>query len=310
MSDWTEISWTDRSFNPWIGCTKVSEACDNCYAWTQADVMGRAAHWSGRKGLKVWGQGAERYFPNGDDWWRGPQRWNRQAALAGVQLRVFSADMADLFEDYRGPSEREVRSRRARMWSLIEETPSLEWQLLTKRPENVSRMVPWGTRWPSNVWIGCTAENQQRADERIPHLVALPAAVRFLSCEPIRGPIDLSAWRGLIDWVICGAESISKKRTFDAAWVRALRDQCLTQGIAFWLKQWGVWEPSRPVGDTIPMQVPTIDGKVRTKDFAVLDGRTWTQFPVYRWRREGNTSTPWERLEAFDLPTEKAANDA
>lgn len=305
MSDWTDINWTDRSFNPWIGCAKVSEACDFCYAWTQADVMHRAESWSGRKGLRVWGPDAERYFPGGDDWWKVPLKWNRQAEAARVRVKVFSADMADLFDDYHGPSERTLNERRARMWSLIEETPWLEWQILTKRPENVRHMVPWGSKWPRNVWIGATVENQQRADERIPHLVDLPAAVRFLSVEPNRGPIDLSTSSGLVDWVICGAESISKKRPFDIAWVRSLRDQCLHGGIAFWFKQWGLWEPGRPIGEMVAAQVPTINGRVRFKDFAVLDGRIWNQFPVYRWCREGKPKTSWERLDAYPFENER-----
>jgi protein gp37 len=308
MSAWTDINWTERTFNPWIGCTKCSEACDNCYAWTQADVMRRAETWSGRKGLRVWGPQAERYFPGGADWWKVPIRWNRAAKEAGVRIKVFSADMADLFEPYDGPSVEILEERRARMWPLIEETPWLEWQLLTKRPENVLRMVPWGSKWPHNVWVGVTAENQRRADERIPYLVEIPAAVRFLSVEPIRGPVDLSAWSGLLDWVICGAESISKARPFDVAWVRDVRDQCIASGTAFWFKQWGIWQPSRPVGDMVPMQVPTIDGKVKFKDFAVLDGRTWSQFPVYRWNREGRAKTGWERLDPFELEDEPEEN--
>jgi len=315
MSWWTEINWTNAAFNTWIGCHKKSEACANCYALHQSDVLGRIKIWSKGRYLKVWGQDAPRHFQS-DDYWAQPLKWNRRAKEAGVAIKVFSNDMSDLFEDYSDypngvPGVHEEMNRaRVRLWKLIEETPFLEWQLLTKRPENVRRMVPWGATWPRNVWVGTTVETQERALERIPHLIELPAVVRFLSIEPMLGPIDLSEWKGLIDWVINGTESITAKRPVEIDWIRYLRDQCLRDGVAYWFKQWGMHEPASPIGDTIRTQVPSIDGKVRFKKFAVLDGRVWNQFPIYRWKREGKAKTAWERLDAYDLEEASARSEA
>lgn len=249
MSFWTEINWTDSAFNTWIGCHKISEACANCYAWTLADVRGFIKGLSKGRHLKVWGQNAPRHFQT-DEYWEQPLKWNRRAKAARVNLKVFANDMSDLFEDYSEypngvPGVHEEMNRaRERLWALIERTPYLEWQLLTKRPENIRRMVPWGAIWPQNVWIGTTVENQARAYERIPHLIELPAVVRFLSIEPMLGSVDLSEWKGLIDWVINGTESVTSKRPIEIEWIRNLRDQCLRDGVAYWFKQWGKHEPA------------------------------------------------------------------
>jgi protein gp37 len=162
------IEWTDHTFNPWWGCTRVSPACKFCYAEA----------WSKRLGKQVWGKGAERRF-FGEEHWRDPIKWNREAEHDGERRRVFCASMADVFED-----RDDLNPWRARLWPLIENTPWLDWQLLTKRPEHIGRFVPWHQDWPGNVWIGTTAENQKWANKRIPELLQYPAAVRFVGAPP------------------------------------------------------------------------------------------------------------------------------
>lgn len=201
MSAETGIAWTDATFNPWWGCQRVSPGCTNCYAET----------WAKRWGVG-WGPSVERRF-FGDKHWNEPVRWNKAAEAAGVRKRVFCASMADVFED-----RRDLDDQRVRLWRLIRATPRLDWQLLTKRPENLRRMLPWtGEPW-ANVWLGTTCEDQQRADERIPHLLATPAAVRFLSVEPQLGAIDLLRVKGLRG---CGA---AKDGECGQAWCPQVRD--------------------------------------------------------------------------------------
>ncbi|MCC9708234.1 phage Gp37/Gp68 family protein [Streptomyces sp. MNU76] len=178
MGDHTAIEWTDRTFNPWWGCSRISPGCRNCYA-------DQLAH---RWGHDVFHLGGQRRMLSGANW-RKPLKWNREAQEAGTPLRVFTASMGDVFEDHP-----QVTTARERLWELIDQTPWLRWQLLTKRPENVSAMVPWKDAWPDHVWIGTSCEDQRRADERIPLLLQINARVRFLSCEPLLGPIDLGRW--------------------------------------------------------------------------------------------------------------------
>jgi protein gp37 len=146
--------------------------------------------------------------------------------------------MADVFED-----SQQVVSERVKLWDLIFKTPNLDWQLLTKRPQNITKMVPatWlSGNWPSNVWAGTSVEDQAAADKRIPVLVQVPAAVRFLSCEPLLGPVNLKGVKeGDLQWVIVGGESGHGARPMDLAWVRSLKDQCQSKGIALWVKQLG-----------------------------------------------------------------------
>ena len=247
MGDSTGIEWTDATFNPWWGCSRVSTGCKNCYA----DNTAR------RWGHDLFHRDGDRRMMS-EQYWRNPLRWNREAERAGVPLRVFTASMADVFEDH--PRVTEARER---LWHLIEETPWLRWQLLTKRPENVPGMAPWKHAWPDHVWLGTSVEDQQRADERLPLLLQVPATVRFLSCEPIVGRINLQPYlgdvtdtdprRGRINWVIAGGESGPKARPMDPAWVRTLRDQCRAHA-DFFFKQWGTWAPSGriAIGGTRP----------------------------------------------------------
>lgn len=256
MAENSKIEWTDHTFNPWVGCTKISPACDHCYAEGWAKRTGGAALWQG-----------ERRRTSAANW-RQPLKWNREAEASGIRRKVFCASLADVF-DNQVPDE-----WRADLWRLIDETPHLTWLLLTKRPQNIRKMMISARRavmdadlaeahvtWPwPNVWLGTTVENQQEADRRIPELLSVPAAVHFLSCEPLLGPIGLplafldpredfaNAYGGArIDWIICGGESGAKARAMHPAWARNLRDQCAATGTAFFFKQWGEWlhQPER-----------------------------------------------------------------
>ncbi len=253
MAENSGIEWTHHTFNPWIGCTKVSPACDNCYA----------EDWDKRyNGGKHWGPRAPRRLTKD---WQTPIKWNKKAAELGIRYRVFCASLADVF-DNAVPED----WRRA-LWYLIKQTPNLDWLLLTKRPQNILKMLPadWGAGYP-NVWLGTTVENQEEANRRIPHLLRSPAKIRFLSCEPLLGPIDLNTdnlWfldgecdhfidpetnvcecssclsGGKtqdvgIDWVIAGGESGPLYRSANPDWFRSLRDQCLEAGVPFLFKQW------------------------------------------------------------------------
>lgn len=253
----TNIEWCKHTFNIRWGCTKVSMACDFCYAEAFDHRLG-GAHW---------GPHAPRRLLS-DDYWREPLKWNAAAAKAGERHRVFSSSMADVFENVDD-------GQLPRLWDLIRLTPALDWLLLTKRPQNIARMLPpdWGAGWP-NVWLGTSVENQTEADRRIPHLLAVPAAVRFLSCEPLLGPVRLvltglpgwdedwklcaltgQEWAGRgfdqdaplmeprIHWVIVGGESGPGARPMHPDWARALRDQCVAAGVPFFFKQWGEWAP-------------------------------------------------------------------
>lgn len=180
MAEHSKIEWTHHTFNPWWGCARVSPGCRFCYAERDAK----------RYGHQVWRRKGDRRMLSDQNWLR-PLKWNRDAERTGVRARVFCASMADVFEDHP-----QLVEPRGRLWPLIEQTPWLDWQLLTKRIENVDGMVPWGQEWPSNVWLGTSVEDQRRAEERVPVLVRLPARVRFLSCEPLLGPVRLAA-----DWL-------------------------------------------------------------------------------------------------------------
>ena len=217
----SKIEWTHHTFNPWWGCQRVSPGCENCYAEAFAK----------RTGHGVWGPTADRRF-FGDKHWAEPLKWNREAAAAGDRRRVFCASMADVFED-----RRDLDDQRARLWKLISATPALDWLLLTKRPQNVDRLLP--APRPGNVWLGVTAEDQKRADERIPELLrATWAAVRFVSYEPAIEVVDFSAFRG-VDWLIIGGESGGGSRPFDPDWALRVIHQCEAIGAAPFVKQLG-----------------------------------------------------------------------
>lgn len=285
MSANSKIEWTTHTFNPWWGCTKVSPGCDNCYA--ERD---------GRRFGTQWGPGAPRRYM-GDAYWNEPRKWNRRAELyarawragfvAGAtseahlvaqgftkpeRPRVFCASMADVFDN------EVAQEHRTRLFRLIADTPALDWLLLTKRVGNVPKMLPpdWvlSGKPPPNVWLGISVVNQEEADRDVPKLLSIPARVRFLSCEPLLGPIDLMDCGGVasdsagdghsyseaswpvdgpamlpfeaqmgLDWVICGGESGRAARPMHPEWARSLRDQCEGAGVAYFFKQWGEWAP-------------------------------------------------------------------
>lgn len=248
MGENSNIQWTDHTFNPWIGCQRVSPGCVNCYAENETYV--RVQRSAGRE---LWGPKGERHVTSEANW-RKPLAWNRAAEKRGTPAKVFCASLADVFED-----RPELVAPRTRLFLLIQNTPWLRWQLLTKRPENVLPLVPedWQEDFPSNVWMGTTVEDQQRADERIPHLLQVPASVRFLSCEPLLGPVDLRPFDWLlprnpdpfpldgryripaISWVIVGGESGPDARPFDLQWARVVVRRCQDAGVAVFVKQLG-----------------------------------------------------------------------
>ncbi len=226
MSDATKIEWTDHTFNPWWGCTEVAAECDNCYART----------FSKRVGHKMWGTDAPRRF-FGDKHWEAPLKWNARAERDGVSRRVFCASMADVFE-LGEPLDRE----RDRLWALIRETPWLDWQLLTKRPGNIRRLVPeaWREEVPRNVWLGTTAGTQKTADNAIPKLDDAPMAmVKFLSIEPLLEELKLGTMLHGIDWVIIGGESGPKARDCYIEWMRSVAVTATVEGCAVFMKQFG-----------------------------------------------------------------------
>lgn len=205
VSEHTAIGWTHHTFNIAWGCMKVSPGCANCYAET----------FSKRTGHDIWGPAAttsRRTF--GEAHWREPLKWNAAAALIGERRRVFTSSMADVFEDH--PT---IDLERERLWPLIRATPQLDWQILTKRPDRIAALLPadWGSGYP-NVWLGTSIESQEFV-ARLRPLVEIPAAVRFVSAEPLLGPLDLRAFAPHVDWVITGGESGRRRRTMDLLWM-------------------------------------------------------------------------------------------
>lgn len=274
MGENSTIQWTDHTFNPWIGCAKVSPGCAHCYAEELMDT---------RYGRAKWGQDGTRVRTSVETW-RDPLKWNRSAGNVGQRARVFCASLADVFED-----RPELQPWRADLFRLIDSTPNLDWLLLTKRPENIGRMwhtrshvedggLEWGKSEPTakrfkrdNVWLGTSIEDQERWDARVPELLRYRdlAAVLFLSAEPLLGKIN-AGWRGQtaacercsigimdamnphvggactcschgprIDWVIIGGESGRQARPCDVEHIRDLKRQCVDADVRVFIKQLG-----------------------------------------------------------------------
>ena len=223
MGENSKIEWTDHTFNPWIGCQKVSPGCDHCYAEAMMD----------KRYHKVeWGPHGERKRTSAANW-RKPLQWQRAAEAAGKRARVFCASLADVFDNQADPQWRDA------LWYLIRQTPDLDWLLLTKRPENIHKMLP--TYWPlPNVWLGTTAEDEKHYRRRWNVLVRIPAVVRFISHEPALGPLGNLRARPsgkFPDWIIMGGESGSGARMMNPEWARDMRDACEVAGIPFFMKQ-------------------------------------------------------------------------
>lgn len=184
MTALTKIEWATHTFNPWIGCQHVSPGCVNCYAEVNTFTRAQRA-----KGDELWGGPLTKRHVVADSKWVDVLKWDDQARRTGEVTRVFCASMADWLE-----KRRDLTGPRARLIALIEETPSLTWLMLTKRPENAHELLPgrWFAPggWPRHVWFGFSAEDQRRLDERAPHAAAVPAPIRFISYEPALGPID------------------------------------------------------------------------------------------------------------------------
>jgi len=318
----SEIEWTDHTFNPWIGCTKVSPGCQHCYAETLMDK---------RFGRVKWGPHGERIRTSAVNW-LSPLSWNRDSwiecpscgwrgsvhdakALDGItacpvcdrahpdtaRQRVFCASLSDVFED-----RPELIPWRTDLFKLILATQNLDWLLLTKRPENVIGMTIWSAPrciLPANVWIGTSVENQEQADKRIPELLNIPAAVRFLSVEPLLEPVSIaeyyreegngtySLWSDYIDWVIVGGESGPDARPMHPEWVRSIQGQCQMKEIPFLFKQWGEWKPIENANryafnpDKLPDTTVTMDENTLAQKVGkhaagrLLDGQEWNGYP-------------------------------
>jgi protein gp37 len=262
----SKIEWTDHTFNPWVGCTKVSPGCDHCYAEA----------WSKRSGLVRWGDNPRK--KTSEAYWRGPLRWNANAPqftrVHHRRQRVFCASLADVFDN-----QVDVGWRKG-LFALIRDCKDLDWLLLTKRPQNIKKMLPpdWGNGY-RNVWLGATAEDQERFDQRWRHLGAIPAVVRFISYEPAIGPLRMPMVGPYPDWLISGGESGGRARPMNPQWARDVISDCERAGIAAFHKQWGNYRNNPLVverGWTIK------DAEVEDrhgKGGGLLDGRLWREFP-------------------------------
>lgn len=269
MGTKTKIAWTDHTWNPWQGCQKVSPGCLNCYMYRDKTRYGQ--------------DGAD-VLVSGKSTFGLPLRLKGPA-------RVFVCSWSDFFIDH--PA---VNTVRPSAWQMIRDCPHLTFQILTKRPENIATMLPpdWGDGYP-NVWLGVTAENQATANKRIPILLQVPAAKHFVSCEPMLGPIDLTAidydcilaafaWRKHLDWVICGGESGPSARPMHPEWAADLRDQCKAAGVPFFFKQQGEWALMDTDNATGLRAVLDVDGDPmvmvgRAAAGDLLDGVESREFP-------------------------------
>ncbi len=231
MSETTAIAWTEKTWNPWHGCTKVSPGCAHCYMFRDKTRYGQDPS----------------VVVRSKSTFNAPLRWKEPAL-------VFTCSWSDWFHE-------DADAWRDEAWAIIRQTPHLTYQVLTKRPERIREHLPsdWGKGY-ANVWLGVSVENQ-RWVERAEMLAQIPARVKFVSAEPLLGPVDLATALIHLDWVIVGGESGPEQRPMDLEWARALRDQCESFGAAFFLKQLG----GHP--------------DARAHDKAVLDGRTHTAMP-------------------------------
>jgi protein gp37 len=279
MAAISRIEWTDSTFNPWVGCTKVARArgarsaCDFCYA----------EKWAKRSGQVEWGNHPRRRTT--EAYWRSPVMWNDQALSFQIKnkrrQRVFCASLADVFDNQVDPEWR------SDLFNLIRACDQLDWQLLTKRPQNIRKMLPpdWRDGYP-NVWLGTTAEDAEAYRQRVPHLLKVPAAIHFVSYEPAIGPLGRLDIDGLNpDWLIIGGESGVPSdliRSTDPQWARDAISECRRLGAAPFLKQWGTYKNNPSVFEEgcSEQQAMKIDPPENGKGGGKLDGQLWREFPI------------------------------
>ena len=307
MGEVSPIAWTDATFNPWWGCARLSPGCAHCYADNMAKRFGSEPLWGPDAARKQFGAA----------YWAEPLRWNRKATKTGQRLRVFCGSMCDVFED-----RPDLVAPRAQLRRLVQATKHLDWLLLTKRPENAARLWQEATMadgahrlggnrvWTENVWLGTSVENQAMALVRIPILTRIPAAYRFLSCEPLLEAIDLEeVWAGDgyeshgpqggwvarrdhgVDWVIVGGESGPYARPCAPAWLEGVVTQCRAARVPVFVKQLGAVFGEGP------------DGRRRLRDHAQANPSTW---PASLRIRE---LPRWERESAHDSPLHEKPGD-
>lgn len=242
MSEQTGISWTDHTFNPWWGCTRVSPGCVNCYAEQfdkrvfPVELWGATEDQPAKFAAKHWGPGSQRRT-FGEKHWNEPLKWNRKAKEAGVYRKVFCASMADIFDKEAPAGERE------RLWNLIRQTDCLIWQLLTKRVEGYEDL-PGDLMCSRFVWKGFTAEDQDHYDERWHKMKRWPG-VTFCSYEPALGPLTTFKVWHKPSWIICGGESGHNRRPMEEAWARNVLRECRERGVAFFMKQMSAQTPDQ-----------------------------------------------------------------
>jgi protein gp37 len=279
MAGFSKIEWTDSTFNPWVGCTKIKRtggrpsACDFCYA----------EKWAKRSGQVEWGNHPRRRTT--EAYWRGPLKWNSQATSFykrfGRRRRVFCASLADVFDN------KVDRKWRADLFDLMRQCDQIDWQVLTKRPQNIKKMLPsdWSDGYP-NVWLGTTAEDAASYQQRVIHLLDLPAVVKFVSYEPALGPLGpIKVGSKTPDWIIIGGESgvrADLARSTDPNWARDVIAECQQHNVAPFLKQWGSYANNPLVAEdglTI-REAACIDPPENGKGGGKLDGKIWRDFPL------------------------------
>lgn len=281
MGEDSAIAWTDHTFSPWWGCTEVSPGCDHCYART----------FSTRLGNDIWGKESPRRFL-GDKHWNNPLRWNRKAQASGKRTLVFCASMADVFESGRD----DLEPWRLKLWGLIKSTPHLTWLLLTKRPQNIGRMLPDELKGAPNIWLGATVESPEYL-WRAERLREYPwAKVRFLSMEPLIDRVsrdqlmpfllqEQEAGRAPINWIVTGSESGATPRYAPVSWFREILETCAAFDVPGLFKQYDEGGEGITLGEGSfkKRDLRTgIDGMKRAHwiiEKPYLDGVQWMQFP-------------------------------
>ncbi len=280
MGDTTGIAWTDHTFNPWIGCTPVSPGCDHCYAETLAV----------QKGWAEWGHGKPRHLMS-EATWRNPYKWNREVAKGGTRNKVFCASLADVFDEEAPDSEL------PKLWAVIRATPLLRWQILTKRPNRIASVLPDDLKGAPNIWLGVSIEDAHISRlRRIEHLINNPAAVHFLSVEPLLGPIPNLPLTD-IEWVIIGGESGPEFRPMDFDWFHQVVEQVQAAHVPLFVKQDSarrsgqkgripddLWIKEFPVRTPVPLRtpVPRDDPAWRQSQAA---HKAWATRRAQGWRR-------------------------